>query len=369
MKKNYRIVLLIVMFSFFPVFLISQKESEEALKVNISAYIDAYITTDNDNMEGGDFSEMETGTLTYINPQKDQFRLNIAQISGKLAYKDWARGVVTLQAGDLVQSAWTNLHAQNPMLQQANVGFRLFGNIWLDAGYFLTHIGGELLLPKDNWLSTHSIVTYYEPFYQSGMKLSYETSKLTASLHILNGNGIIEDNNYNKTIGIFIGWTPNDFFSVSYAGVYGNEEPGDPSNAKLHMLNNFCAQVNPMEHFSVKAQVDVANKDVPEIDSNGTVKSGMFLGASVQAKYEFIEKFGAAARLAYVMNEDGVYSPAWNGMEAALGVEYNPVKSSYIRLEGRVINTDDKHKLFYDKDGEAANMRMEVSLNFGFWLD
>ena len=334
-------------------------------KIEIGAYVDTYIATDNTN--GGDSLALNR-PFSYVNPKKGQFSINTAQITAKVKIDNLIRSNFTLHVGDLHKTAWVSMGTQMPLIQQANVGFRLFGNFWVDGGYFLTHIGGESLLPKDNWLSSHSLVTYFEPFYQAGIKASYETEKVTAQIHLLNGNGIFDDNNNNKTLGLFFSFTPSTLLSVSYAGVIGNEEPGAPYNAKTHQLHNFVAQVNPFTDFSVKGQFDIDMKEVQDPNNGAEMISGNFKGLSLTAHYQFIKHLGGTFRFAYIDNANGVYAPIVKGTEITLGCEFKPSDNSFIRLEGRNISLDDKYKLFV-RDGKSDKSRMEVILNMGIWLN
>ncbi len=82
------------------------------------------------------------------------------------------------------------------LFRKANAGVRLCKNLWLDAGFFRTHVGTEGLFPKENITSSVAVATYFEPYYEAGLKLSYAaTEKLALSLYVLNGYNLYEDNN------------------------------------------------------------------------------------------------------------------------------------------------------------------------------
>lgn len=275
-------------------------QEAEKLDIKYSGYVDAYAAVENDNTPQANNEVDFSRGLTYINPKKNQLGLNIALLNVNATYKNM-RASFGIQHGDLVNTAFIEGATNAPFIQQANFGVNLFDNFWFDAGYFLTHVGGEALMPKDNWLSSHSLVTYYEPFYQAGLRFSYETDAFTAQLHILNGNGIIEENNHNKTIGLFASYKVLDNFTVSYANVMGNEEAGSPNNGKTHFLHNVCAQYDFSEDFSIKAQADIATKE--KIMINNEEKDGSYLGISAQAKYSFTKCFSAAFRFAMINNK------------------------------------------------------------------
>ncbi|MDT3741163.1 MAG: outer membrane beta-barrel protein [Candidatus Kapabacteria bacterium] len=337
----------------------------QSLNYKFSGYVDTYYATDND----GNFEALSTGMrpFSYINKQKDQFRLNTAQVQGVFNYDNRVRGTIALHTGDLVQTGWTDLGTAYPLIQQANAGFMAFNNFWIDGGYFLTHIGGEVLLPKDNWLSSHSLVTFYEPFYQAGVRFSYETPKFTAQLHLLNGNGIFEDNNYNKTVGIFLSYNLSNAIKIAYANTLGNEVADRPENARLLMFHNFNFYFNASEKFRVKAQIDYASLAEKEVGSQ-KIEAQSFMGISAQAQYSFTDKYAASLRASYISSDKSLFGAAESGTEIALGLQYKPAEMLYCRIEGRMLGFDDKYKPFL-VDNKAESSRMELMLNIGVVLE
>ncbi len=337
----------------------------EGPKLNVIGYIDSYFATDNDKLDQENVQASRQ--LTFLNPYKNQISLNMALIQLDMS-TGGVRGLIALQAGDFVSSAY--LSTRNQILQQANVGYNIFDDFWIDAGYFLTHIGGESVLPKDNWLSSHSIVTFFEPFFQSGIKASYEGNKLNVQLHLLNANGLYEDNNDNKTFGLFVGYNFSDDINISYANIIGNEEPGGVVGAKTLMLHNVVAKVNITEDLTLKGQVDYATKEKAKIDPvTKTQSDGIFLGFSLTGHYQLLNNFGTTFRFASTDNSEAVFFPMIKGMAYTLGFEYKPSESSYIRLEGSMFNmSDDESMIFTNSDGIPEKSKMEIILNFGLLL-
>ena len=335
--------------------------NSQSLNYKLSGYLDTYYAIDND----GNFDALSTNTRPYsfVNKQKDEFRLNVAQIQGQFTYENRVRGIITFHTGDLLHTAWEDLGTTDPTLQQANGGFMVFENVWIDAGYFLTHIGGELLLPKDNWLSSHSLVTYFEPFYQTGVRISYETPTLTAQLHVLNGNGIFEDNNYNKSVGVFLSYSLTDEVVLAYANVIGNEEAGSPEFSRLQMFHNFDVYYTPGKDFRLKGQVDYATKEEKE-----NIEAQSYMGVSAEGQYFITDKYAATLRGSYISTSNQLFTGASNGNEIALGLQYKPADMFYCRIEGRMISFDDEYKPFR-VDNEDASSRMELMLNFGVVLE
>lgn len=345
---------------FFAVLAIASNAIQAQPTIKLSGYVDTYIATDDDQ------GNSDNRLFSVIDHQKHNFGLNTAQFTLS-AEADNYRSYITLHHGDIADNAWTT----HSLIQQAFAGVKLFNGFWLDGGYFLTHIGGESLLPKDNWLSSHSMVTYYEPFYQAGFRATYQINdNLSAQLHLLNGNGRFQDNNEQKTLGWWLGYT-GSAFSASYAGQIGNEEnSGDPG--KNMMYHNICFSLNRIGNFEAKAQLDYSMKDEGKVDDDGELATAAFMGASAQARFHFADNFKATARLAYFDDSDNLFASEISGIDLSAGIEFNPTSNSYLRLEGRMLSLDegdnDEGKIFFDGE-EYGTSRMELLINFGLNFD
>jgi hypothetical protein len=180
--------------------------------LSINGYIDTYIAYDNDKGS-------TPRQFSAIAPYRDEFRINMAMIALRYANTK-LRGNVALHFGDASRVNWPqepNDYLQ--FMQEANIGYSPSKNLWIDAGYFLTHIGGEGLIPKYNFFQSLSLCTYYEPFYQSGIKVSYSGRKFYGSFFLLNGYNVFVDNNSNKSFGIQLGYKPNDKAELTYNNI------------------------------------------------------------------------------------------------------------------------------------------------------
>ena len=49
------------------------------------------------------------------------------------------------------------------------------------------------------------------------------------------------------------------------------------------------------------------------------------------------------------------------------GIEYNPILNSYVRLEGRLLQTDKNETVFYPLQGDA-HQRLELNIGMGVWF-
>lgn len=338
--------------------------SADQLNMNLGAYADTYLTMDSDYLpnpwELQDVKFVQR-PYTYINPKKNQFDLNIVQLTANMDYANFVHGKITIQHGTLVETAYGGFP-----VQEAYIGIQPIKGLWIDAGYYLTHIGGESFLPKDNWLSSHSIVTYFEPFYHAGVKAYYSSGSLVAGLHYCNGNGILQDNNKDKSIGAFLSYQLSDTYSISYASIFGNEESGS-DESKIHQLHNICFNGKPLSNLEFKLQGDVSMKENVNSDANN-----LYYGLTAQLRYTITEKIKTTFRYSTFDDQENVYATGLKGMETTIGFEYAPFTNSYFRIEGGMLNftTGDLNldNKFTNKDGTKTDSRLNLSLNFGIWL-
>jgi hypothetical protein len=345
----------------------SAQTKDSASKFKISGYVDAYFAYYTDSVGTNNYQK-----FPVISPKSNVFGLNIIQLTAQ--YSDSKiRAVATLHYGDIATSAWSPVFN---IIQEANAGVRLSKKVWLDAGFFKTHIGTEALLPKDNIASSLAIITFYEPWWQAGVKLTYTPNdKLLLCLHVLNGYNTYVDNNKSKSYGISFGYTFNDKMSIGYYNLIGDEMPDNSASKHLRFLNNLVLNYQVTSKLKAIVGVDyITQQHSVLID---TTKTASVYSAIVTLKYQAKPKFGIYARGETFSDKDGFLTGAMtdktgkstgyilNG--ATLGFEYKPTENSFIRLEGRELMMDKNQELFIWK-GYMKNNRSEVMLNLGVWF-
>lgn len=335
-----------------------EKTIIESLPFTVSGYVDAYYSHDNDYSNTLD-------RFPGVSPQRDEYRLNIAQLSLKY-YKHNVRGNITLQYGDEPDVFWS---PDRKILQEANVGFSPYENLWIDAGYFLTHIGTESIRPMENVFSSFSMVTFYEPFPQAGAVISYTTRRFNGAFWIINGYGQIADNNKNKSLGLSLTWWPFKNVSMSYNNIAGNESP-DLNNQKQRLYNNFIIKANLGENWNIIFNNDFCLQQKSKIDDSTAI--GSMIGGFLTVKYTFNDpKYSIAWRGEYFSDFDGIFSPIYSisplersGLMCfgpSLAFEYKPMPNAYVRLEGRYLQTWRDLNIFSD----YKNYRVDGSVTMG----
>lgn len=356
MKNTLKILLLIFLISSISMAQEEENTLSDFLKnFKISAGVDFYYAYDSDK-------EKNLREFSISSPYRDEFRLNLAQIS--LNYNsDILRGIVTLHYGDIPESVWLT---NNPAIQEANIGFSPAEGLWIDAGYFLTHIGSETF-PSKYYFSTMTLPSYYQPFYQSGIRAIYDFSKkFSAAVHLLNGYHLIEDNNKNKSAAVEISYTPIEFVNIRYNNIIGNEQPSG-SAGKLNFFNNLVVSfTTPCGKLEGIADLDFGIQE--KSSRYNPDDAGYTYGAILALKYNLTESFGTMLRGDFYQDLDGVYSEdisqnitGIKGNGITLGFEYKPVERAYVRIEGRYLSIHNNQKLFH----EMNNSRTEVVLSGG----
>ncbi|MEP7265433.1 MAG: outer membrane beta-barrel protein [Bacteroidota bacterium] len=338
------------------------KKIQDALK--ITGYIDAYYAYYSDSVGVNNYQK-----IPDISPKSNVFGINTFQITAQYS-GDKIRAVGTLHYGDVAASAWSPIYN---MIQEANAGVRLGKQLWLDAGFFKTHVGTEALMPKDNLTSSLSVITFYEPWWQSGVKLTYTpTEKLLIALHVLNGYNRFDDNNKDKTAGLSLVYTFNEKGSTGYFNMIGEESPEGTPGHHLRVLHNLVFNYQLSPKLKLLAGTDFVtqqNSGLSDTTNTATVFSGI-----VTLKFQAKPKFAIYARGETFSDKDGILTGAISNSKgsatgyisngATLGFEFKPVDNAFIRLEGRDLIMDADQDIFYT-NGSYTNNRFEVMMNIG----
>ncbi len=343
------------------------QDTSQHAEFSFSAYVDAYIATYSDSLGTNDYQK-----YTTISPRSNQFGLNVAMFTAKYSSKD-IRGVATIHFGDIPRSSWSGNYN---FIQEANVGVRLCKNLWLDAGFFRTHIGTEACFPKENYTSSLAITTYFEPYYQSGFRLNYNpTEKLSLYAYALNGYNIYEDNNKKKSAGLLATYVLNDSLNVGYSGYYG-DDAAEGSGNHFRTFHNIFLNYKGRK-IKVTVGADFATQQ--HADLVDSTQTAFAMGAVLIASYNASNKFRLYTRGELFKDTDGFLSGTFTNKNMhttglklvgfTLGAEYKPTSNSYIRLEGRNITADNQQEIFHNKNKSTnTNTRLEAMLHLGFWL-
>jgi len=344
----------------FLILTLVQKSSAQDTSFSYGGYIDAYYSYDDD--KDGNLLRKFSST----SPNREEFRLNIAQIYGGYQTKR-IRAYLALHYGDMPSVNWP---VDQQYIQQAYAGFSPSRNLWIDAGYLLTHIGAEASLPKDNYLTIQSVPTYFEPFFQSGIRFSYDFSrKFSGAIHLLNGFNVFADNNKNKSFGLTLDYHPDSLTDIGFNNIAGNEQPSG-SEPKFRIYNNFIFKFPIGKKLEFLSGFDFAAQENSSI-TDSTAYGFLFSGFA-EMKYKFAKKFSAAFRGEFFKDPDGFLSGIFINSDGrktglkifglTLGLEYKPADKGYVRVSARYLQADARQKIFESQSISRIESVIDVGL-------
>jgi len=293
-------------------------------------------------------------------PVMDQFRLNMAAI--EIGYDaDKVRGKLAIQFGDAPNLLAVPSAQFIKNIRQANFGFKIVKDLWIDIGYFLNPVGYESSWPVINQFSTVTIGGYYEPGCILGVKLFYQpVENFKVGIMIGNPYSVAYGKNIHTAGMVLMNYKPIKNLSITYNNFFGNQALIDAEISNNIFYNNLIVAYNPVEFLELVGQLDFAVQThshlPPETDLNATMFSGF-----IQARIPFYDHFAAMARYEFFNDPDGFLSGTYtyNGKVRGLltygvgfGFEYKPVKIGYIRVEYRFLNSASGNYVFHDVNSD-----------------
>lgn len=345
-----------------------EDESNTEGTLTLGGYVSAYAGHYSDTSGGGGFQKFPT-----VSPRSNGFGLDMAMLSAQYRHR-LIRANFRMHWGDIAQSAWS---PDFNVIQEANAGFRLHTRWWLDVGFFRTHIGLESIQPRENICQSLSLVTYFEPYYMSGAKLSFAWSKkVTLQTQVLNTfNGFV-DNNKSKAWGISALLEPNKHWTITTNFLFSNDAP-DGAKARPRLYWNTYA-TGKWEKWLIGFEANFSTQRSPALGGDSlqfaTDKMISFLAS---ARFQFHTRFFAYGRGDFFYDPDEILTgPVKDsnhqlvGLEAlggTLGIEWRPLANASLRCETRNITTLKDEKIF-SLYGQSSNRRWEFLAGLGIWF-
>jgi hypothetical protein len=327
-------------------------------ELRIGGYVSTYYAHYDDEIENNHFVQFPT-----LAPRNNQFALNMALIS--MTYKSQnLRSNLSLHYGDIPESSWPQVFN---LIQEANAGIRLFKKWWFDAGFFKTHIGLGSFQPRENITSSMSIPDFYDPYFLSGAKLSYQaTAKLSVHFCIFNGYNEYLENNKNKALGLTTIYNPNEHISVTYNFLTCDETPDNVKTKHQRYYQNAFATFI-YDKFLIGLDVNFGlQENTSKKDS--TKMASMYAG-TLSAKYNIFKKLGIYARVEDFQDPDRILSTNVNIGQyirgTTAGFEIKPQKNVSMNFEWRILESD--HLIFRQKN-TMLNRRNEFIVCLDLWF-
>jgi hypothetical protein len=269
----------------------------------------------------------------------NSFLVDLAQVQfakdaplGGLGYK------LKLSAGEtakFIHSAGLGTADDEFDLTEAYVDYvaPLGSGLKLRFGKFVTYHGAEVIEAKDNYNYSRSFLyNFATPFTHTGFMAAYPVSKaFVASLYLVNGWDVTDDNNKGKTFGMSFGFTPIDPVALTFNFMYGPEQPNSTSNNRL--LFDWIGAFKATKNLTFMANVDYGHEG--KDPANGG-KDSEWYGVAGYGKYEFTDFFSTSVRVEYFNDQDGVRTGITQELkEVTLTAEFKITKNLLVRPEYR----------------------------------
>jgi hypothetical protein len=332
-------------------------DTVEKHHIIIGGYVSAYYAHYSDEGGAGGFVQFPT-----VAPRADQFGLNMALISMQYRSKR-LRSNISLHYGDIPESTWPKTFN---LIQEAHAGVQLVKHLWLDAGFFKSHIGLESIQPRENITTSMSLIDYHEPYFLSGVKLTYGFGKLSLQLNMFNGfNEYVEDNK-NKAFGFSAIYEFNDNVSITYNFITCDETLDSVVNKHQRYYHNLYATFK-FKRISLGLEGNYAQQE-RSLKSDSAKTADMFSGQIV-AKLQVLKKFAVYGRGEYFSDSNQILTGTINSgnyiMGSTFGLEYKPARNMAFRTEGRLLQCDN---LLFREGAYRTNQRYEIIGCLDLWF-
>lgn len=326
----------------------AQASADTAVTVKFGAFVDGYYAYDFNRPNAIDRA------FTTQAARHNEFNVNLAQVEAVLSGAR-VRGRLAVQFGTSVQSNYAGEPRVGAysggdvsrFIQEAVVGVKLSPRLWIDGGIFLSHIGSESWISRDNLTYTRSLIAEFSPYYQSGVKLSWQaTPSLSAQLDVVNGWQNVSETNSSKAVGARLDWTASPMVTLSAYNLVGNEAP-DSVDAQLRIFQGASVRVVPTERLTLVGSFDFGTQDLAG-------ETGRWYGTSIIAHLQASPRTALVARVERYADPKQVIvvtggNHAFGASGASVGIDVTPAPRVLWRSELRTLAGRDA--VFPARDG------------------
>jgi putative OmpL-like beta-barrel porin-2 len=268
--------------------------ADTSISVAVSGFVDGYYAYDFNHPRALD------RPYTTQAARHDEFNINLAFIAATLSGPR-LRGRFAAQFGTSVQANY----AAEPRLgtlsgpdvsrfiQEATAGYQIAPTLWIDGGVFFSPFGSENWISRDNWTYTRSFIADNSPYYESGVKATWQvTPTLSTQLHLINGWQNVSETNSDKSLGARIDYTPRADIDFAYDAYIGNDQP-DSVSSQLRVWQEGIVQLKPMANLQLRGTFDYGSQRRPSA-VGGT---GYWSGWAAMGRYQLSSTTALGARV------------------------------------------------------------------------
>ena len=284
----------------------------------------------------------------YSENLHNQIAVNIALLGARYT-SERLRGTFAIQTGTYPDANYAAEPAIFKNIYEAWGGVKVAKYLWLDAGIFLSHIGLEGPISRDDLTLTRSIMADNSPYYEAGAKLTYDRGqKWLFSAMVLNGWQVIRDRNQNEAFGTQIQFRPSSKWLLNSSTFVGEgyNQP-DSVGRQMRYFHDFYVTYDPSPKWKLAAAFDAG------IQARARNAGGYdnWQGGSLILRRRLWARAGLVGRVEYFRDPAGVLAPTrvggLNTVGYSLGFDYLPVPRVILRAEAKQFR--DQNDVFLEK--------------------
>jgi hypothetical protein len=218
-------------------------------ELSFGAFIDSYYAYDFNRP-----SDRERPFTTQPT-RHNEFNINLAYLESVLE-RETLRGRLALQMGTSVtRNTIAERNRDLQYIQEVIVGKRLGENTWIDMGIFLSHIGLESWISKNNWVYSRALFSDNVPYYASGVRIQHENIQFI----IMNGWGNMTENNEGKALGFQYKKKLSQKMSFTYNNFFGDEEVVS-DRSRFRGYHNFVFEYLASSRWQYQGAIDFGHQ-------------------------------------------------------------------------------------------------------------
>ncbi|HEX2901620.1 MAG TPA: porin, partial [Bacteroidia bacterium] len=278
----------------------AQTDSTKGSLLTFSGYLEAYYAFDLSNPD-----DHRRPFHMYSHDRHNEFAINLAMV--KVNYsKKRTHANLGLMAGTYANSNLATEPLALRYLYEANIGLKISKsrNLWLDCGIFPSHIGLETAIGRENWTLSRSMAADNSPYYESGLKVSYNSANekwLFCGL-ILNGWQRMARPIGNNTpaFGHQVTWKPNAKTLLNSSSFVGNNQPD--SLAQMRYFHDFYIVSQISKRFAATLGFDIGMQQT----FRGSGEYDLWYSPFAILRAQLSKRLALAARGEYLQDAHGV---------------------------------------------------------------
>ncbi len=231
----------------------------------------------------------------------------------------------------------------------------------VDVGKFVTHVGAEVFEGYDGWNMNFSRTFVFGlgiPFTHTGIRTTYDLNDQWSFLFMFANNweGFgVNDNNTDKTLGVQVGYHPNENIGVLFNWVGGNEVA---ANAWRNIFD-VVVDIALTNQLSLQLNADLGNEE----GTDPTGGTAYWFGFAGIVRYDVNKWFSINLRGAHFNDQDGIGSGMINNKlwEITLTPEFRIHENMVVRFEYR--HDESNQNSFEDDMGMGTDSQDTFALN------